>query len=75
MSSYGEAKNPDTRDLPPGWVQQYDSNYKTWCVLVPLVPLFFSFFPSFRPPTLVASVITTTLTAIAHSIIIFQLHN
>ncbi|THH01748.1 hypothetical protein EW026_g1015 [Hermanssonia centrifuga] len=30
MSSYGAPTNPDTRPLPPGWVQQYDSNYKAW---------------------------------------------
>ncbi|OSX60476.1 hypothetical protein POSPLADRAFT_1035036 [Postia placenta MAD-698-R-SB12] len=23
-------RNPDTRPLPPGWVEQYDYNYKTW---------------------------------------------
>ncbi|KAF8883410.1 hypothetical protein BD779DRAFT_869456 [Infundibulicybe gibba] len=22
--------NPDTRTLPPGWVQQYDTNYNAW---------------------------------------------
>ncbi|KAK2462281.1 hypothetical protein APHAL10511_005587 [Amanita phalloides] len=23
-------QNPDTRPLPPGWVSQYDSNYRAW---------------------------------------------
>ncbi|PBK73144.1 hypothetical protein ARMSODRAFT_717825 [Armillaria solidipes] len=30
--SYGSEPqvNPDTRQLPPGWISQYDSTYKTW---------------------------------------------
>ncbi|KAF9032647.1 hypothetical protein BDZ89DRAFT_573029 [Hymenopellis radicata] len=30
--AYGEQPpvNPDSRPLPPGWVTQYDANYKTW---------------------------------------------
>ncbi|KII95984.1 hypothetical protein PLICRDRAFT_170573 [Plicaturopsis crispa FD-325 SS-3] len=27
---YGQPVNPDSRPLPPGWIQQYDSNYKAW---------------------------------------------
>lgn len=27
---YESQRNPDTRQLPPGWVSQFDSNYKTW---------------------------------------------
>ncbi|KAI0786501.1 hypothetical protein C8Q75DRAFT_276476 [Abortiporus biennis] len=22
--------NPDRRELPPGWIEQYDKNYKAW---------------------------------------------
>ncbi|KAF9268330.1 hypothetical protein L218DRAFT_609983 [Marasmius fiardii PR-910] len=25
-----ENQNPDTRALPPGWLTQYDPNYRTW---------------------------------------------
>ncbi|EMD41152.1 hypothetical protein CERSUDRAFT_121695 [Gelatoporia subvermispora B] len=25
-----EPQNPDRRELPPGWISQYDSNYKAW---------------------------------------------
>ncbi|KAJ3721140.1 hypothetical protein EV361DRAFT_883937 [Lentinula raphanica] len=27
---YPQSENPDRRPLPPGWVTQYDSNYRTW---------------------------------------------
>ncbi|KIK07628.1 hypothetical protein K443DRAFT_167685 [Laccaria amethystina LaAM-08-1] len=27
---YESQRNPDTRQLPPGWTSQYDSNYKAW---------------------------------------------
>ncbi|TFK64896.1 hypothetical protein BDN72DRAFT_881243 [Pluteus cervinus] len=33
MSSYpsqGAPRNPDNRALPPGWVEQYDPNYRAW---------------------------------------------
>ncbi|KAI0637645.1 hypothetical protein C8Q77DRAFT_1087004, partial [Trametes polyzona] len=26
----GPPPNPDRRPLPPGWIEQWDSNYKTW---------------------------------------------
>ncbi|RPD74612.1 hypothetical protein L226DRAFT_560752 [Lentinus tigrinus ALCF2SS1-7] len=26
----GPPRNPDTRPLPPGWIERYDENYKTW---------------------------------------------
>ncbi|KZV79191.1 hypothetical protein EXIGLDRAFT_782684, partial [Exidia glandulosa HHB12029] len=26
----GRPKNPDSRPLPPGWIEQYDANYKSW---------------------------------------------
>ncbi|KAJ3786851.1 hypothetical protein GGU10DRAFT_386291 [Lentinula aff. detonsa] len=27
---YPPNQNPDTRPLPPGWISQYDNNYRTW---------------------------------------------
>ncbi|PFH50570.1 hypothetical protein AMATHDRAFT_60851 [Amanita thiersii Skay4041] len=27
---YDSNKNPDTRPLPPGWITQFDTNYKAW---------------------------------------------
>ncbi|KAI0676707.1 hypothetical protein C8Q78DRAFT_1073498 [Trametes maxima] len=29
-SPNGPPPNPDRRPLPPGWVEQWDNNYKTW---------------------------------------------
>ncbi|KAH9950150.1 hypothetical protein B0H21DRAFT_819568 [Amylocystis lapponica] len=30
MSQYGGPVNPDRRELPPGWIEQYDENYNKW---------------------------------------------
>ncbi|KAJ6567399.1 hypothetical protein DFH09DRAFT_1156866 [Mycena vulgaris] len=36
-SPYGAPRNPDTRQLPPGWITQFDANYNAWFYVNTLV--------------------------------------
>ncbi|KAJ6543946.1 hypothetical protein B0H19DRAFT_291779 [Mycena capillaripes] len=49
----GQPHNPDTRQLPPGWITQFDSNYNAWFYVNTLVqpPVTTWVHPLGAPPT------------------------